>query len=101
MKKAFCLVRDLVTLRQRMDDAFEALNTDARLADSLQRAGNVALPFTLNLPFPIDRPDNELPECLLENTNMNVTGSGGLPSSMVACSRPSKHWQRQRAAWAI
>lgn len=95
------LVRDLVTLRQRMDGASEVLNTDARLADSLQRTGNVVLPFTLNQPFPIGRPDSKLPERLLENTIMNVTGSAGLPSSMVDCSRPPKHWQRQRAAWVI
>lgn len=70
------LLRDLVALRQRMEDASDVLDTDARLAESIEQAGNVVLPFTLNQPFPIGRPDADLPGWMLENAIMNIAGTG-------------------------
>jgi len=67
------LLADLAALRERMGNAADVLDTDTRLAASIANAGNVVLPFTLNQPFPIGRPDTELPEWILANA---ASGSG-------------------------
>lgn len=67
------LIGDLATLRERMSAASASLDTDAALARSIAGAGNVVLPFTMNQPFPIGRPDSELPTWMLTNA---VSGSG-------------------------
>ncbi|MBW3566531.1 MAG: CHASE2 domain-containing protein, partial [Proteobacteria bacterium] len=67
------LLSDLAALRDRMGDAAAALDTDTQLAESIATAGNVVLPFTLNQPSPIGRPDTDLPDWMLANA---VSGSG-------------------------
>ncbi len=67
------LVNDLVTLRERLASARDVLDTDAQLTESIARAGNVVVPFTMNAPFPLGNPDEDLPVWMLAN----AIGAGG------------------------
>ncbi len=49
-----------------LDEAERKLDTDRRLAESVARAGNVALPILFHLERPQGRPDKALPEYLLK-----------------------------------
>ena len=67
------LIADLALLRERISGATSVLDTDARLAASIANAGNVVIPFTLNDPYPLGRPDADLPPWMLANA---LSGSG-------------------------
>ena len=67
------LVADLVTLRERMNSAAEVLDTDTRLSASIDKAGNVVLPFTMKGIYPLGRPDIGPPEWMLASA---VGGAG-------------------------
>ncbi|MBP9713022.1 MAG: CHASE2 domain-containing protein [Sterolibacterium sp.] len=54
----------LVRMGTLLDDAERKLDTDRRLAESVARAGNVALPFLFHLERLSGRPDKALPDYL-------------------------------------
>jgi serine/threonine-protein kinase len=60
-------------------EAEVALNTDRQLADSVARAGNVALPMLFLDGEPQGRPDKPLPEFVRRMALKNVEGSEPLP----------------------
>lgn len=60
-------------------EAEAALNTDRQLADSVARAGNVALPMLFLDGEPQGRPDKPLPEFVRLMALKNVEGSEPLP----------------------
>lgn len=60
-------------------EAEAALNTDRQLAESLARAGNVALPMLFLDGEPQGRPDKPLPEFVRLMALKNVEGSEPLP----------------------
>jgi serine/threonine-protein kinase len=61
-----------------LDEAQTALDTDAKLAQSVAAAGNVVLPVLFRLGEPLGRPDRELPEYMRANA-IQPAGSGSLP----------------------
>lgn len=63
---------DLLTLRGRMDEAVQALNTDRRLAESMNQAGNVVLPMLFQVGVPLGRPDQPPPDYVLNNAIFDV-----------------------------
>ncbi len=62
-----------------LHEAEAALNTDRRLADSVARAGNVALPMLFQDGEPQGRPDKPLPDFMRAMALKNVAGSEPLP----------------------
>jgi serine/threonine-protein kinase len=60
-------------------EAEVALNTDRQLAESVSRAGNVALPMLFLDGEPQGRPDKPLPEFVRRMALKNVEGSEPLP----------------------
>ncbi|MFV2031050.1 MAG: CHASE2 domain-containing protein, partial [Gammaproteobacteria bacterium] len=62
------LSQDIETLKSRLFDAEQSLNTDAKLAESFLQAKNVviAMPFILGVPR--GNPDRELPDFVLKNS---------------------------------
>jgi serine/threonine-protein kinase len=62
------LSQDIETLKARLFEAEQALDTDSRLAESFSLAGNVviAMPFILGIPR--GKPDRELPDYVLKNS---------------------------------
>jgi eukaryotic-like serine/threonine-protein kinase len=66
------LNQDIETLKSRLIDAEQTLNTDAKLAASMAKANNVvlAMPFILGLPR--GKPDQEQPNYVLENSLSQV-----------------------------
>ncbi|WP_430433001.1 CHASE2 domain-containing serine/threonine-protein kinase [Methyloversatilis sp.] len=60
-------------------EAEAALNTDRQLADSVARAGNVALPMLFLDGEPQGRPDKPLPEFVRLMALKNIEGSEPLP----------------------
>ncbi|HUJ00083.1 MAG TPA: CHASE2 domain-containing protein, partial [Usitatibacter sp.] len=63
-----------------LDDASSALDTDARLAASIRKAGNVLVPLDfqqLSYAAPPGRPDKPLPDYVLRNTIGASTDGGG------------------------
>ncbi len=61
-------------LVQVIADAETALDTDARLATSMARAGNVILPSVYRLGEPLGRPDQPLPAHALKSTLADAPG---------------------------
>ncbi len=61
------LNQDLDTLKSKLFEAEQALDTDSKLAASMSKAKNVvlAMPFILGLPH--GKPDQELPNYVLKN----------------------------------
>jgi serine/threonine-protein kinase len=62
-------------------EAEQALNTDRRLAESIQKAGNVILPMFIpaSLSPPISRAEKPFPDFVIKNSIANVTpGEGNL-----------------------
>jgi serine/threonine-protein kinase len=57
-----------------MDQAEVTLDTDAKLATSLDQAHNVILPSVYRLEDPLGRPDQALPPYVLKNTLPNIAG---------------------------
>jgi len=62
------LRQDIETLRSSLFEAEQALNTDAKLAASLENAQNVVLAMVFYLGNPRGNPDEELPPYVLKNS---------------------------------
>ncbi len=62
------LSQDIETLKSSLFEAEQALNTDAKLAESIAKANNVVLAMVFYLGAPRGRPDSELPEFVLKNS---------------------------------
>jgi len=62
------LSQDIETLKSRLFDAEQSLNTDAKLADSIDKAGNVVLAMIFTPGEARGRPDEELPDYVLSNS---------------------------------
>ncbi len=62
------LSQDIETLKSRLFDAEQTLNTDAKLAASIEKAGNVVLSMFFNPGEVHGRPDEELPDYVLRNS---------------------------------
>jgi serine/threonine-protein kinase len=62
------LSQDIETLKANLFEAEQALNTDAKLADSMARAKNVVLAMVFYLGVPRGNPDAELPDYVLTNS---------------------------------
>ena len=61
------LNQDLDTLKSRLFEAEQALDTDSKLAESMSNAKNVVLAMPFVLGEPRGRPDEELPNYVLKN----------------------------------
>jgi CHASE2 domain-containing sensor protein len=59
-------------------EADQKLNTDRRLADAFNKAGNVTLPMLFVLGEPRGRPDKELPDYVKKNA-VKVSGADAAP----------------------
>jgi len=66
------LIQDIETLKSSLFEAEQALNTDARLAASLENAGNVVLAMVFYLGTPRGKPDGDLPDFVLKNSITQV-----------------------------
>jgi serine/threonine-protein kinase len=64
-------------LGRQLDEAGKALDTDAILAASLRKAGNVVLPMTFDIGEPLGNPDAPLPEFMARNAIDDVRWSSG------------------------
>ena len=64
-------------LGRQLDEASKALNTDAILAASLRKAGNVVLPMAFDVGEPLGNPDAPLPEFVVRNTIDDVRWTSG------------------------
>ena len=62
------LSQDIETLKSALFEAEQALNTDAKLADSIAAADNVVLAMVFYLGQPRGNPDAELPNFILNNS---------------------------------
>lgn len=62
------LSQDIETLKSRLFDAEQSLNTDAKLATSVEEAKNVVLAMVFNLGETYGKPDEELPGYILNNS---------------------------------
>ena len=77
---------DLGQFVATLRDAETALNTDRKLAESLQRAGNVLLPMLFTIGEPRGKPDKALPEYVVMNSIGDVGATQEnlpLPTSAV------------------
>ena len=62
------LSQDIETLKERLFDAEQSLNTDLKLAQSMEKAKNVVLAAIFTLGQPRGKPDQELPSYVLKNS---------------------------------
>jgi len=62
------LSQDIETLKSKLFDAEQSLNTDAKLAESISKAGNVVLAMIFNPGEARGRPDKGLPDYVLKNS---------------------------------
>jgi serine/threonine-protein kinase len=62
------LNQDIETLKSSLFEAEQALNTDAKLAESLASANNVVLAMVFFLGMPRGNPNTELPDYVLKNS---------------------------------
>ncbi|MEM7563425.1 MAG: serine/threonine-protein kinase [Pseudomonadota bacterium] len=62
------LSQDIETLKSSLFEAEQALNTDAKLAESIANAKNVVLAMVFYLGQPRGNPDAELPDYVLKNS---------------------------------
>ena len=62
------LSQDIETLKSSLFEAEQALNTDAKLAESLANAKNVVLAMIFYLGMPRGNPDTGLPDYVLKNS---------------------------------
>jgi len=67
-------------LGRQLDEASRALNTDAKLAASLAKAGNVVLPMTFEIGEPQGNPDAPLAAFVARNAVDDVTWAEGADS---------------------
>ena len=88
------LSQDIETLKARLFDAEQSLNTDARLATSMQQARNVVLATIFILGVPRGKPDTELPSYVLQNSlsqirdRVSAQSQGLFPITTVAALPP-------------
>jgi CHASE2 domain-containing sensor protein len=74
------LREDQQPLYQLLREAESALNTDRKLAESYEKAGNVVLPMLFELGNPRGKPDKPLPEFIARNQVPKVEqGTGEAP----------------------
>ena len=69
-----------------LQEAEQALNPDAKLADSYAKAGNILLPVLFDLGDPRGRPDKPLPEFITKNqltVPPGATGDSPLPAAAM------------------
>ncbi len=62
------LSQDIETLKSQLFDAEQTLNTDAILAESIEKSGNVVLSMFFNPGEARGKPDEELPDYVLKNS---------------------------------
>ncbi len=62
----------VIEIGARLSDAEKALNTDAMLAESFSRAGNVILGMQMAGDSPLGAPDQPLPDYISRNALVNV-----------------------------
>ncbi len=62
------LSQDIETLKSRLFDAEQTLNTDAKLAESIKKSGNVIISMFFNPGEVHGKPDQELPDYVLKNS---------------------------------
>jgi serine/threonine-protein kinase len=62
------LSQDIETLKSRLFEAEQTLNTDAKLGDSIDKAQNVVLSMIFTPGTDHGRPDKELPDYVLRNS---------------------------------
>ena len=85
---------DIPELEMQLADAYDALDTDAALARSLQQAGNVVLGMTFIPGEPLGNPDAPLPEYITRNAVTEVVDrvdaafDGFLPPAVIAPDTP-------------
>jgi len=60
--------RDIDTLKSRLIEAEQSLNTDSKLAHSISQAKNVILAMPFILGVPRGKPDQEMPSYVLKNS---------------------------------
>ena len=88
------LSQDIETLKTSLFEAEQALNTDSKLADSLAGAKNVVLAMVFFLGTPRGKPDEDLPDFVLENSisqirdRVSAQTSGLFPVSTVEAIPP-------------
>jgi CHASE2 domain-containing sensor protein len=68
------LSQDIETLKSSLFEAEQALNTDAKLAESLANAQNVVLAMLFTPGKPRGNPDTELPDYVLKNSINQIRG---------------------------
>ncbi|MBT8136929.1 MAG: CHASE2 domain-containing protein [Gammaproteobacteria bacterium] len=97
------LGRDLVTLRERMDESVTRLNYDDALAASLQQAGNVILPLEIQPGQPVGDAPAPLPDFVLNYALTNITDSGSAipPLQSVALLPPLESLGNQLAGTGV
>lgn len=67
LKVAAPIKQALLNLRQKMQDAEQTLDADAKLATSIKAAGNVVIPMVFTLGEPLGRPNEATPDYILKN----------------------------------
>ncbi|NCF35101.1 MAG: CHASE2 domain-containing protein [Gammaproteobacteria bacterium] len=88
------LSQDIETLKSSLFEAEQALNTDAKLAASIENASNVVLAMVFYLGIPRGKPDAELPGFVLNNSisqvrdRVSAQANGFYPISTVAALPP-------------
>ena len=84
------LKSDLLALRTNMASAQADLDTDQKLANSMQAAGDVVLPMLFTAGLPLGRPDQQLPPYLLASALPEVppAPAGAEPLEAVKLSPP-------------
>ena len=63
---------DLIELRKRIQAASETLNSDVKLADGMQSAGNVIIPMLFTVGDPLGRQSQATPDYVLRNALSSV-----------------------------
>jgi len=98
------LSQDIETLKARLFDAEKILDTDGKLAGSLEQAGNVVLAMIF-IPGEVQgRPDEELPDYVLKNSinqirdRVSAQNQGWFPISTNAALPPIANIGSQAAA---
>ena len=88
------LSQDIETLKSALFEAEQALATDAKLAESISSANNVVLAMVFDVGQPRGKPDDELPNFVLNNSLNQIRDrvsaqASGLPPSTDRSSRPA------------
>ncbi len=75
------LSQDIETLKSSLFEAEQALNTDAKLALSIENAKNVILAMVFYVGIPRGKPDAELPDYVLQNSISQIRDRVGAQQS--------------------